>query len=290
MQLPFGRAEPTDDFGLMFVDRSLPSELFSAGRSMGLMLHGGLFDRKLDYYLAVTNGLNNNLDSVDDPDAANELDTNPAVTARAVWHAMYDQLGKDFLTESDITYHKKPALDFGTSFAFNKNVGDEHNVFLPFSIPDAVRVGPGGFGLVPDTEGTDITQWGADAAFKYLGFSVQAEYFLRMINSSTNASDWFLATTDGGSTHQQGAYVQAGYFIVPEKLELAARVGGVWDFADDNMWEYSAGVNYYIRGNNLKLQADFTRVYEAPIADNVIEFMNQNDDMTLFRVQLQASF
>jgi phosphate-selective porin OprO/OprP len=290
MQLPFGRSEPTDDFSLMFVDRSLASELFNAGRSMGVMLHGGLFDRKLDYYVAVTNGLNNDLDPVDNPDATNELDTNPAITARTVWHAMYDQLGKDFLTESDIEYHKKPALDFGASFAWNPNRGDTNNVLLPYAIPEAVRVGPGGYGMV-NTYDTNITQFGADAAFKYLGLSIQAEYFLRMIeNEGRFLSPWFLATGNNGNSHQQGGYVQAGYFIVPEKLELAARLGGVWDFQNDNVWEYSAGVNYYIRGNNLKLQADFTRVYEAPIADHVIEFMNQNDDMTLFRVQLQASF
>jgi phosphate-selective porin OprO/OprP len=287
---PFGRQELTSNQKLLLVDRSMPNEVFNLGRSMGVMFHGSVLGKRLDYAASVTNGFRNNLDQVDNPDATNELDTNPAVAARVVWHALYEHLGNDFEGEPDLEYHKKPALDFGTSFAFNKNVGDQHNVTLPFSIPDAVRVGPGGYGLITDTEGTDITQWGADAAFKYLGFSMQAEYFLRMVNSSTNTSDWFLATGDGGSTHQQGGYVQAGYFIIPQKLELAARLGGIWDFDNDNTWEYAGGVNYYIRGHNLKLQADVTRIYELPVHSAGREFMNQNDDATIFRVQLQAAF
>ena len=94
MQLPFGRSEPTNDFRLMFVDRSLASELFSAGRSMGVMLHGALFDRRMDYYASLTNGLNNTLDPVDNPDATNALDTNPAITARTVFHALYGPTGQ----------------------------------------------------------------------------------------------------------------------------------------------------------------------------------------------------
>ena len=239
--------------------------------------------------MAISNGLKNNLDSVDNPDATNALDTNPALTARTVYHAMYDQLGKDFESESDIEYHKKPALDFGTSFAWNPDRGDARNVALPYQIPDKVRVGPGGYSVVSAND-TNIAQFGADAAFKYLGFSTQVEYFLRIVENENRTSPWFVATNDNGSAHQQGGYWQAGYFIVPQKVELIARLGGVWDFGNDNMWEYAGGVNYYIRGNNLKLTADVTRINETPIRASRLDFMNQNDDMTLFRVQLQAAF
>jgi phosphate-selective porin OprO/OprP len=288
-KLPFGRQETTTDQRLLLVDRSMANEIFNVGRSMGVMLHGGLFGKQLDYAVAVSNGLRNNLDSVDDEDDANELDTNPAVTARTVWHAMYDNLGKDFEGEPDLEYHKKPALDFGASFAFNADRGDEHNVLLPYQIPDPIRVGPGGYSMA-NTYNTNITQFGVDAAFKYLGFSTQAEYFLRIVDSKTDFSPWFLATGDSGTIHQQGAYWQAGYFIVPEKLELVARVGGIWDYGNDTMWEYAGGVNYYIRGHNLKIQADIASISELPVRASRLEFLNQNDDIVMFRLQLQAAF
>ncbi len=289
-KLPFGRQETTSDQKLLLADRSMANEVFNVGRSMGVMLHGALFDRRLDYGVSLTNGFKNNLDSVDNPDAANALDTNPAITARTVFHAMYDQLGKDFESESDLEYHKKPALDFGASFAWNADRGDARNTTLPFAIPEKVRTGPGGFALSSAND-TNITQFGLDAAFKYLGFSTQVEYFLRMIeNEGSFASPWFLNTGNNGNSHQQGGYWQAGYFIVPQKVELAARIGGIWDFNGDGLWEYAGGVNYYIHGHNLKLQADVTRINESPVASSRLDYMNQNDDMTLFRIQLQASF
>lgn len=289
-KLPFGRQETTSDQKLLLVDRSMANEVFNVGRSMGVMLHGALFDRRLEYGVSLSNGFKNNLDTVSNPDATNELDTNPAITARTVYHAMYDQLGKDFQSESDLEYHKKPALDFGASFAWNGDRGDRHNTNLPFAIPDNRRVGPGGFALSSAYK-SNITQFGLDAAFKYLGFSTQAEYFLRIIeNQGRIASPWFLNTGNNGNSHQQGGYWQAGYFIVPQKVELAARIGGIWDFNGDGLWEYAGGVNYYIRGHNLKLQADVTRINEAPVRSSRLGYMNQNDDFTLFRVQLQAAF
>ena len=181
-KLPFGRQETTSDQRLLLADRSMSNEVFTVGRAMGVMLYGGLFDRRLDYYASISNGFKTNLTPIDNPDASNQLDTNPALTARTVYHAMYDQLGKDFEGEPDLEYHKKPALDFGASFAWNPNRGDATSTSLPFSIPDAVRAGPGGYDLASPIN-TNICQFGLDAAFKYLGFSTQAEYFLRLVEN-----------------------------------------------------------------------------------------------------------
>jgi phosphate-selective porin OprO and OprP len=297
-KLPFGRQETTSDQKLMFVERSMANEVFNTGRSMGVMLFGSVLDKKVDYYASISNGFKDNLDQVDNADsttqANNSLDTNPAVTARVVWHALYDQIGKDFESESDLEYHKKPAMDFGTSFAWNKDNGDARDVPLVFGIPSKDQTGPGGYSVLSSDAGNTIAQWGADAAFKYLGFALQAEYFLRMTDTF-QGSAWALGSGHGDSSHQQGGYVQAGYFLVPQKLELAARMGGIWDFNGNNTWEYEAGVNYYIRGHNLKLQADVSRIYELPLGggsapSSRMNWTNQNDDLTLFQVQLQASF
>ncbi len=297
-KLPFGRQETTSDQKLMFVERSMANEVFNVGRSMGVMLFGSLLDKKVDYYASISNGFKNNLDPVDNADVAsqadNKLDTNPALTARTVWHALYDQLGKDFESESDLEYHKKPALDFGTSFAFNKDNGDARDVPLVYGIPSKNQTGPGGYSVLSSDANAEMIQWGADVAFKYLGFAVQSEYFLRITDTSKGTA-WALASNHDDSSHQQGGYVQAGYFIVPQKVELAARLGGIWDLNGNNTWEYEAGVNYYIRGQNLKMQFNVSRIYELPLGggpspSSRMNWTNQNDDLTLFQVQLQASF
>jgi phosphate-selective porin OprO and OprP len=89
-----------------------------------------------------------------------------------------------------------------------------------------------------------------------------------------------LQAAGGGPSYDSWGYgEQAGYYIVPGKLELAERVTGVWwgepeiseSGGNQNNWfsgptnfpyhrltEYSAGVNYYLYGHNAKIQADYS--------------------------------
>ena len=59
-----------------------------------------------------------------------------------------------------------------------------------------------------------LSKYGVDAGFKYLGFSLLSEYYFRIITNSDGAAlpDLF----------DRGFYVQAGYFIIPKKLELTS--------------------------------------------------------------------
>ena len=105
-----------------------------------------------------------------------------------------------------------------------------------------------------------------------------------------------LLTRQGDTTVQHGAYLQVGYFLpVPgleNKLEAVARVGAISALANgrDACWEYAGGLNYYIEGQNVKLQADITKVDEAPISSGYKSLANVNDDALIFRVQLQLTF
>ena len=93
-----------------------------------------------------------------------------------------------------------------------------------------------------------------------------------------------------------GAYLQMGYFLpiagLEDKLEAVVRVGGIAsnNGGREGTWEYSAGVNYYIEGNKVKLQTDVTKVSEVPISDNYSSLANVNDDALIWRVQLQFAF
>ena len=48
-KLPFGREETTGETNLDFVHRSLAARVLSPGRDVGIMAHGRLFDRRVNY-------------------------------------------------------------------------------------------------------------------------------------------------------------------------------------------------------------------------------------------------
>ncbi len=279
VKVPFGRQWLMGKGDLQFIDRSLSNEVFSPGRSIGVAVHGTVANR-LSYILAMVNGI------ADQNDVLDQMDTNFAYAARLVGHI----LGSPIKSEGDVEYSKDPQMEVGMSFAYADDNGD-HSPSVFYSIPDRIRAGRGiGGNAMADLTGSDLTQFGADYAFKYRGFSIQAEYFLRMVDGDNEYSQWELRTTKHETSHQQGGYIQTGYFIVPKKVEAIARLGGVWDNDDDNTWEYTFGVNYFPFGTrNLLLQADYTRIDEASVTSTAGNW-SQNDEINMFRVQLQARF
>jgi len=58
----------------------------------------------------------------------------------------------------------------------------------------------------------------------------------------------------------------------------------------EGTWEYAGGVNWYFRGDDVKLQADVTKVSEVPITSSPHTVANVNDDALFFRVQCQVAF
>ncbi len=293
MPIPFGRQNPScDDTELLLVDRGMANAVFNLGDSIGVMAHGELLDGKLVYQVAVMNGFDNQTDIFGLSDPVRELDQNPSVSARL----LYKVMGEIGTNESDLEYHEDPALDVALSFGYVDDNGDAGNAGILYAIPDFFRDGFGGFADT-DSHGTNIAQFGADLGFKWRGLSASAEYWLRMVDvSDTNllglAAPYFLLTGDDDTSHQQGLQVQVGYFLIPKKLELAARVGAVWDIGpgSEGVWEYAGGVNYYLQGTNVKLSADVTKINELPASDDDANFIDLNDDLTMFRVQLQVAF
>jgi len=281
LKLPFGRQWLVSKSELQLIDRSLATETFGLNRAVGAAVHGTVAG-KLSYIVGVANGVANRNDSP----SQEELDTNFAYVARLVGHL----LGGPIKDESDLAYSKDPQWEVALSFGYNDDNGDR-NPGAFYSIPERIRRGRGiGGNAVADLTGTDYFQWGADTAFRWRGFSIAAEYFLRTVDGNSEYSPWELRTGRDDATHQQGGHIQAGYFIIPKKLEAVARLGGVWDNGGDDTWEYVFGVNYFPWGSyNVLLQADFTRIEEAP-ATSTSGNWSQNDEVNMFRVQLQARF
>ena len=290
----------TDDATMQFISRSLSDVVFGLGYGIGVRFWGQLADNRVEYYFDVVNSLVDNNGSgfgrtiTTDPP---ENDNNPALTFRVVWHAVGDDPGGDFASQGDNPPHGGPAFDLGFHYAFNEDEGDTFNPRVPFPLPQ--RFGRGGFGLT-STNGMQIHQWGIDAAFKCHGFSAIAEYTARTLDPRRAGrrpfTPWWLLTGQSDTTLQQGAYLQLGYFLpipgLENKLEAVARAGGVSTLANgqEGTWEYTAGLNYYIQGDKVKLQTDVTKVSEVPISSNYSSLANVNDDALIWRVQLQVGF
>lgn len=281
VKLPFGRQELTSKTAQQFVDRSLANEMFNLDRGISAMVHGTLAKR-LTYVAAVANGF---ADPTDSP-SREQLDTHLAYLGRLMVHI----LGRPIRAESDLAYSKSPQLETGLSVAYHDDDGDR-NGGASYSVPDRIRMGRGiGGNAASDLTGTDLLQFGADAAFRYRGLSATAEYWVRSIDGDSALSDWERLTGRSDATHQQGGTAQAGYFIIPKKIELAARLSGVWDNDGDDVWEYAFGVNYFPwRSYNAVLQADFTRIAEAPSTSSSANW-SRNDEINMVRVQLRLKF
>ena len=118
-----------------------------------------------------------------------------------------------------------------------------------------------------------LNRFTTDLAFRYKGFSA-----LSLVNFVRN---------ENKDVTDYGLLGQAGYFIIPERLELAGRWAKVikdgalgTDTVDPH--EFSFGLNYYIKGHNAKLQVDYSRLL------NNASTQDRDDDRV--RLQLQLFF
>ena len=100
----------------------------------------------------------------------------------------------------------------------------------------------------------DQTIVGLDVAFKFKGFSLFGESFQR-------ENDRSLATL--ADFDDSGTVLQAGYFVLPQKLEVALRLGEFDpnDDVDDNeREERGLAFGYFFNKHNHKLQADYREI------------------------------
>jgi len=156
-----------------------------------------------------------------------------------VLSARVNPMGKmNVYEEGDIDWTDAPALSFGGAYAYSDYNSD---------------VGAG-------LDKIDAHTFSVDGNFKYMGWSANGEFFYR--SSRPDNSD---------NVEPLGFYVQGGYFVMPKKLELAARYGYL-DCDDgkaygdcsglDNINEVSATINYYFWRHSLKAQLGYDFVNE----------------------------
>lgn len=92
-----------------------------------------------------------------------------------------------------------------------------------------------------------------DVAYRYQGLSLYGE------------------TNYGQNTDSDlqiiGFVGQAGYFLVPERFEFAARGAAVIPTTAGviNGYEFGGALNYFVKGHNIKLQTDYSMLVNSPL-------------------------
>ncbi len=210
------------------------TEPFVAGFHLGLNIFGTIADH-FKYNLFAVNGT-----------GFDRLNVNKSFLTglRLSWFIM----GDDDLSTSDYDYSEKPIIAASVVGAYDKADGN---------IP------------ARGNRGDNTVRFGADATFKYAGFSIVPE-FLLFWNETQHRKDWAVG-------------VQTGYFIIPHAFELAAQASYLnYSGRDNDRNEYSAGFNYYFYGQPVKLQVDYSfLLFRVPGTD-------QKDHR--FRVNFQLGF
>lgn len=96
------------------------------------------------------------------------------------------------------------------------------------------------------------TTWGGDVVLKLAGVSLSAEFFERQN-----------VPTAGARFKDRGFDAQLGVFVVPKRLELAARYAEYdpsLDKASDVRTEKGVAVGYFFNQHNHKIQADYRKL------------------------------
>ncbi|KAB0665790.1 porin [Oryzomonas japonica] len=278
-KVQFGRQWITSSAAQQFVDASAVTNAFVPGYDTGVMIHGKIAGGLVNYNIAGYGGVGQNTyRSTTDNAFAARLTVNP--------------LGDVKYAESDVEYSKKPLVSVGADFYRNTLSATEANTTNTatgnnLSFAKSTSWYGLGKGLLPAArafsagEALDFNMAGVDAAFKWRGFSATGEYFF--------------AEADGQTTSHklrgQGFYAQAGYFVIPKKVELAYRYSYIDPNRDavNDLWVENAGaVSWYVNNQNLKVQADYTNVHkQAAIAST--SGKNATDDQQV-RFQVQMLF
>lgn len=240
---PISRQFLLAPFKRAFVSSALAMSKFHLSRDVGVAALGSFADKLLVYQVAAFNGtkMANKQDNTD-LQFAGRLETHP--------------LGPVPDVEQAFNPAPKPLFSIGVAGAFN-----------PL---EASAVGDDGEEIQIHAEQTTLE---ADLTFLWQRFFATGEFFYRMTSPET-----------GAGVDSWGWYGQSGYFLLPRSLEVVAR-GSMWrpntDATDNDNWEASGGLNWFLHGYAAQLQAEYSYL---------LDMVPGGDDKVGHQVRLQLVF
>lgn len=149
----------------------------------------------------------------------------------------------------------------------------------------------------------DVFSWTLDAGFKAAGFNLYAAYAWQSQNDRNSFINEDDEIVDDDNVEIHGYMVQAGYMVIPDKLEPYVRYEWV-EFDDpfvtnDEVNMITVGGNYYINKHNAKFTLDVVFVMDPLDASNTalsgttgmgLLTDSSNDDQMVVRAQFQLLF
>ena len=247
----FSRNALTSDSKLLLMDRSLIKGALTVlgleDNTVGVLVHGRPLEGRLTYGFGIFDNLG--FEVAQSEETLTRQADGAMVTGRVVY---------DFLDPAPVGGYG----DYRGSYIGN---GQRLSFGVNGAYLSKARIGDSEF---------DLFAWGADLFFNSGPVTFEVEY------------DSYKENIKNGSTPDivgSGWYAQAGYLLF-SVAELTARYQELDandnDDSDKLQWS-SVGLNYYIRGHNLKIQAEY--IFKKEQGDKKI-----NND--LFQVQLQFDF
>jgi phosphate-selective porin len=240
---PFGLEQLTPDTLLYTIERSQVTSALTPERQVGVQVWGKPLANilpaqkdRLTYWAGIFNGNGRNV-SVNDNNEFMYVGRLEAVALKA---KLFNQdawlkVGADGLYSRD---------DTGTTIS---QVGN-------------LRVNADGslssFAL---TSPDERTAYGLDASLHVGPFDLIGEYINETVRPRTvlNVAPKFNRFT------ADGYYIQGSYFILPKKLQFVTKYESFnpGQVKDDDLQSITAGVNYYIHGDDIKLLADYIHTW-----------------------------
>jgi hypothetical protein len=173
-------------------------------------------------------------------------------------------LGQAGYGEGDIAYSEAPQMVVGGGYAYNPGLNTStDNSFVGIDLANLNlrrSLAGSGNGRILGQGIVDFSTWTLDYAFKYRGFSLQAEYWFRNITRHNKGLPCLQTAVLGGPCtafapgqfgNATGWSVQSGYYLIPRKLEVAARYA-YWDpdtrSASDLIKEVDVSLNWFLGG------------------------------------------
>jgi hypothetical protein len=170
-------------------------------------------------------------------------------------------LGRPGYGEGDLAYSETPQMAVGGGVAYNPGINTStDNAFVGIDLANLnfrrqlATFGNGrqlGWGVV------NFFTHAFDGVFKYRGFSLLGEYYFKNIDRTFKGSPCLQTAGTGGPCtavtpgllgNSTGFYVQSGYYLIPRKLEVAARYS-YWDpdtnASGDLIKQVDASLNWF---------------------------------------------
>ncbi len=270
---------------------------FDPVRALAFDVSGNVDNNKLFYDVQVNNGSKSNAIQNDGGASSSSfggLDNRFGFYGRVQFAGAGNN--GDFTDSPDLSWHKHLVWAIGGA------LGYEEQNSTPGTYPQgqsslqiAGLASPSSGFLSPIDASGSLYRATVDGHLKYRGFAFNSAVFFQRYNAATpgnSSSDtaYFNNVYNTASVWQLGAYGEVGYFVVPHRWEVVGRIGDLTtDGKGKQSMEYAAGVNYYIFGENAKIQGAVTYLPNAAYTSpNVGSTINTSD--VVGQLELQVKF